>query len=143
MTAVFRRPWLADVLIVMALVALASVVGYRYISVHYSCQNCLEDLLYPCLRQFGRSPEFPVLQKLPAFQALFEQHLDTIPCSAVAGLPTAPNGQAWALQKCLHAALSAVMLTTGPRYAGFHLFMNAMFVLTALAAYGLFRLGMG
>jgi hypothetical protein len=141
--AVRRRAWLPDLLIATCVVGFAGTAGYRYISAHYSCQNCVEDLLYPCFRHFGQAPEPQVLQRLPEYRALFEQKLDTIPCSAVSRLPTAPNGQAWQLQKYLHATLSAVLLTTGPRYAGFHYVQTGMFVLTVLAAYGVFRLGMG
>ena len=142
-TAVLRRAWLPDLLIAMCVVGFAGTVGYRYISAHYSCQNCVEDLLYPCFRHFGEAPEPQALQKVPEYRALFEQKLDTVPCSAVSRLPTVPNGQAWQLQKYLHATLSAVLLTTGPRYAGFHIVQTGMFVLTVLAAYGVFRLGMG
>jgi energy-converting hydrogenase Eha subunit A len=141
--ALLRRSWLLDLLIAVCLVALAGTVGYRYISTHFSIQNILEDLLYPCFRQFGRAPLLQTLQNVPAYQALFQQKLDTIPCSAVIGLPIAENGQAWLLQKYLHATLSAVLLATGPRYAGFYYVQTGMFVLTALAAYGVFRLGMG
>lgn len=141
--ALLRRSWLPDLLIAICLAALAGTVGYRYISAHYTCQNCLQDLLYPCFRQFGHAPELQTLQKVPAYQALWQEKLDTIPCSAVAGLPTVTNGQAWQLQKYLHATLSAVLLATGPRFAGFHYVQTGMFVLTALASYGVFRLGMG
>ena len=130
-------------MIALSLLVFASTVGYRYVSAHYSCQNCTEDLLYPCVRQFGRAPLMSALQKRPEYQALWTEKRDTIPCAAVSQLPIVENGQAWRLQKYLHAALSSVLLTTGPRYAGFHYFMTGMFALTSLAAYGVLRLGMG
>lgn len=144
MNAAFgRRPWLRDALVALGLVALAAVVGYRHLAANYQCQNCIPELLYPCLRDFGRMPEVSELAKVPAYQEFWAKKLDTIPCDAVRGLPTIANGQAWELQRYLHRLQSLVMLLTGPRFAGYHYFQAAMYALTSLAAYALFRLAMG
>jgi len=138
-----RRARLTDLLLALALVAIAGIVGYRDMSVKFHCQNCIADLLYPCVRDFGRAPSPAALAEVPEYQAFWANKLTTIPCDVVAGLPLEPIGQYWDIQKYMHAGQSAVMLLTGPHFQGFWIFLGLMYGMTAAAAFALFRLGMG
>lgn len=143
MGSVIRRPWMPDVLLALALALLAGTVGYREMAVKYHCQNCIPDLLYPCFKTLGFTPRPVDLEQIPEYRAFWAEKLTTIPCEAVAHLPLVELGTYFEAQRYLHAAQSALLLLTGPRFEGIWLFLAGMYAVTALAAFGLFRLGMG
>lgn len=138
-----RRPWWPEALLALALVLLAGTVAYREMAVKYHCQNCIPDLLYPCFKTLGFTPRPVDLEQIPEYRAFWAEKLTTIPCAAVSHLPIVELGIYFEAQRYMHAAQSAVLLATGPRFEGIWLFLAGMYSVTALAAFGLFRLAMG
>ena len=135
--------WSGDLAAVVCLLVLAGTVAYRHLGAHFdfSYRDCSEDLLYPCVGRFGWTIKTAPLEASPHWQAFVQRKIDAIDCAALRDLPRVDAGHTWELQRYLHATLSGLFQLSGPRRSVFVNYLTVMFVFTALASYGLFRLG--
>ena len=133
----------------MLLVVLSIAVAYRYVNEHFALsydspyRDCTEDLLYPCVGRLGVTIDQAALDASPHWQAFATGRIKALSCDAFSQLPRVNAGHLSEVQRYLHASLSSVFWLTGPRRSVYVGYMAAMVGLTVLAAYGLFRLGVG
>jgi len=140
------RTWRLDAIAVAALAVLSTTVAYRYVNEHFALsydspyRDCTEDLLYPCVGHLGMTIDSTALDASPHWQDFVQRRIASLDCSALRGLPRVSAGPLSAIQRYLHASLSAVFWLRGPNRSVYVGYMTAMVGLTVLAAYGLFRL---
>src|SRR3954469_12697300 len=143
------RAFVIDAIAAVCLVGLAMTVGYRYINEHFALaydsayRDATEDLLYPCIGHAGVTIDASALDASPHWQAFVARRIDALNCEALRDLPRVSAGPLSAIQRYLHASLSAMFRVRGPRRSVYVVYMTAMVGLTVLAAYGLFRLALG
>jgi hypothetical protein len=132
-----------DLMAAMCVVLLAATVANRYLDEHFdfSYRDCSEDLLYPCVGDFGWTIKSAPLEASPHWQAFVQRRISSLDCNALHELPRVDAGHTWELQRYLHASLSGLFWLNGPRRSVFVGYLTVMFGLTVLACYGLFRLG--
>jgi len=143
------RAMVIDAVAAVCLVGLSLTVAYRYINQHFALaydsayRDCTEDLLYPCVGRLGVTLDATALEASPHWQAFVARRIDALSCDALRDLPRVSAGHLSAIQRYLHASLSGLFQVAGPRRLVYVVYMTAMVGLTVLAAYGLFRLGVG
>lgn len=102
-----------------------------------------EDLLYPCIGEFGKMAEPAALSQLPEWRAFLTNATDRFPCEALAQTPIVPVAYNFWLHRNLHSSLSTVFAVTGPTLAGFAYYQAIQYGVFLALIYGVFRLGMG
>jgi hypothetical protein len=143
------RALVIDAIAAVCLVGLSMTVAYRYVNQHFALaydsayRDCTEDLLYPCVGRPGFTIDAAALDASPHWQAFVARRIDALSCDALRDLPRVSAGHLSAIQRYLHASLGALFAIGGPRRSVYIVYMTAMVGLTVLAAYGLFRLGVG
>jgi len=143
------RRWWLDAIAAVALVVLSTTVAYRYVNEHFALsydsayRDCTEDLLYPCVGHLGSTIDSAALDASPHWQAFAQGRIGTLSCEALRELPRVSAGHLSEVQRYLHASLSALFWLRGPHRSVYVGYMTMMVGLTVLAAYGLFRLGVG
>ena len=133
--------WL-DGLIAATILVAAIAVSYRDLRQHYRVAPAIEDLTVACHGKPGWIPLQSLLFKRPEWVALMEGKADAFPCDAAADLPLVQVGTTWLLQEYFHRALGAWFEVVGPRVIGFTTFQAAMYGLSCLMAFLIFRSGL-
>jgi len=143
------RAFVIDAVAAVCLVVLSMTVASRYVNQHFALaydsayRDCTEDLLYPCVGRLGFTLDASALDASPHWQAFVDRRIDALSCDALRDLPRVSAGHLSVIQRYLHASLSALFQVGGPRRSVYIVYMTAMVGFTVLAAYGLFRLGVG
>lgn len=127
--------------IAVAVLIVATGVGYSELRQNFRVAYAIEDLTVACTGKPGWIPIQSLLYQKPEWIALMEGKADSFPCEAAEGLFLVQVGTTWQLQEYFHRALSAWFQVIGPRVIGFITFQAAMFGLTCTMAYLIFRAG--
>ncbi len=129
--------------LIVTIAVTAYVVAHQSLSANFRVAPALEDLMVACTGKPGWLPNPSILYAMPEWTALMERRIDRFPCELVQGLPLTEVGITWQLQEYFHLTLSTWFRIVGPVASGFLSFQSAMYALTGVMAYLIFRLGMG
>lgn len=152
-----RGLWI-DVCLSIVIGVAAGVLAFDYVSAHVAPNGSdddtfrsvsamvapyKEDLLQPCLGQFGSMADPSALVGLPEWRAFLTRRLDAFPCTALSGVRVEPVAYSFWLQGHLHRTMSWMFRMTGPRLVGFAWYQALQYGLVLALLFGVFRLGMG